>query len=609
MAQLRSTANNPSAAQAGGRNGSRAVAATPAWHGPTSVPRRGEWPPLLQAKLTVGRPDDVYEQEADRVADQVMRMPDPASARSGIDPAPIRALSLQRRCTDCEDEELQRKTRNPQTEAPDSGLDAVAATLRRGGRPLDAATRGFFEPRFGRDFGDVRIHTDTQAAASARAVNALAYTVGRDVVFNSGQYAPHSDSGKRLLAHELTHVVQQGVSGTGAGQVLQRDDLIDVDLVPVSPEGRKEAEKLGIDLPTVSDQVWRLIGGIADNAGKTLSDMEKKKIEELFKTTSMTLGTPLASVTGPKVLLHDTSAPIGAAKIKSEKDKGRGPLGAGVAAWVPVAGDATIARPNLFESKRPSTSEFEKGIDIVKQADRERAVKDVWAVTKSTEKDPALDGALAGTGLTAAEITSVKKGATGFLAGTIADKDLPDGSKSAGTWAVGDLCSKAASAGTAAVVLDKKDADFDAGCAKLAAYFPARAARVGSIVPIEIVQVGVIDSKKNLNTCDPKNTNVKPMPSPPYSDSQYLNIALVYLNAAYVAGQFPEVTTHFVVDAFERGHCDPRCFDLQKLYDTIAALLGHGKGSTYGVKQSYGLAWGTNTIWWDNTICGGSPPP
>jgi hypothetical protein len=565
----------------------------------------------LQRKLTVGAAGDQYEQEADRVADQVMRMPDPALARSSIDPTLTRALSLQPQCQGCEDEEeLQRQPQDPQTETPSSGLDLVAATLSESGQPLDANTRAFFEPRFGTDFSAVRIHNDTNAAASARAVNALAYTVGHNVVFNSGQYTPQSDSGKRLLAHELTHVVQQGTDGTDTRQVVQRqkgEDFIEVDLVPVSPEGRKEAKRLGIDLPTVSDQVWRLIGGVADNAGKMLSDMEKKKIEELFKKTTMALGTPLASVTGPKVLLHDTSAPVGAAKIKSEKDKGRGPLGAGVAAWVPVAGDATIARPNLFESKRPSTSEFEKGIDIIKQADREQAVKDIWAVTKSAEKDPALDGALAGTRLTAPEITSVKNGATGFLSGTIADKDLPDGSKSAGTWAMGDLCSKAARAGTAAVALDKKDADFDAGCKKLAVYFPAREARVGSIVPIEIVQVGVIDPKKNLNTCDPKNPNVKPMPSPPYSDNQYLNIALVYLNAAYVSGRFPEATTHFVVDAFERGHCDPRCFDLQKLYDTIAVLLGHGKGSTYGVKPSYGLTWGTNTIWWDNTICGGSP--
>ena len=560
--------------------------------------------PAIQTKLSISTPGDIYEQEADRVAEHVMRMPATTLQRSCVTRMPDGSTFSKYK----EDSGLvQRRVESGNHSVPDNFPHDLGS-----GQPLDPDTRAFMEPRFGTDFSAVRIHAGAQAAESTRSVNALAYTVGRDVVFNSGQYVPQSDRGKRLLAHELTHVVQQSVGEAGAGQMLQRqkgDDFIEVDLVPVSPEGRKEAEKLGIDLPTVSDQVWRLIGGIADNAGKTLSGMEKKKIEDLAKTTSMALGTPLASVTGPKVLLHDTSAPIGAAKIKSEKDKGRGPLGAGVAAWVPVAGGETIARPNLYESKRPSTSEFEKGIDIIKQADREQAVKDVWAVTKSAEKAPALDGAIAGTGLTAAEITSVKKGAAGFLGGAIADKDLPDGSKSTGTWAVGDLCSKAANAGTAAVALDKKDADFDAGCQKLAAYFFARTARVGSIVPIEIVQVGVIDSKKNLNTCDPKNANATPIPSPPYSANQYLNIALVYLNAAYVAGQFPEVTTHFVVDAFERGHCDPRCFDLQKLYDTIAVRLGHGKGSTYGVKPSYGLTWGTNTIWWDNKICGGSPPP
>jgi hypothetical protein len=81
--------------------------------------------------------------------------------------------------------------------------------LRSPGQPLDAIARAYFEPRFGQDFGGVRVHTDAKAAASAHAVNALAYTVGRDVVFSSGQYVPASSHGRRLLAHELTHVVQQ----------------------------------------------------------------------------------------------------------------------------------------------------------------------------------------------------------------------------------------------------------------------------------------------------------------------------------------------------------------------------------------------------------------
>jgi len=85
-----------------------------------------------------------------------------------------------------------------------------------GGSPLDSDTKGFMESRLGADFSDVRVHTDATASESARSVQAHAYTVGSDVVFQSGKYAPESDSGKRMLAHELTHVVQQR-SGPVAG--------------------------------------------------------------------------------------------------------------------------------------------------------------------------------------------------------------------------------------------------------------------------------------------------------------------------------------------------------------------------------------------------------
>ena len=85
-----------------------------------------------------------------------------------------------------------------------------------GGTPLDKDTRQFMESRLGHDFGDVRVHTDAKAAESASAVNAQAYTVGTDVVFQSGKYAPETHEGKHMLAHELTHVVQQR-SGPVAG--------------------------------------------------------------------------------------------------------------------------------------------------------------------------------------------------------------------------------------------------------------------------------------------------------------------------------------------------------------------------------------------------------
>ena len=85
----------------------------------------------------------------------------------------------------------------------------VQDVLRSSGQPLDEATRAFMEPRFGHDFSHVRVHTDAEAAAAARAVNALAYTIGANVTFAAGQYQPTRETGRRLLAHELTHVVQQ----------------------------------------------------------------------------------------------------------------------------------------------------------------------------------------------------------------------------------------------------------------------------------------------------------------------------------------------------------------------------------------------------------------
>lgn len=97
----------------------------------------------------------------------------------------------------------------------------VNAVLARAGQPLDAATRADMESRFGRDFSSIRIHADSTAAASARDVNANAYAVGQQIVFGSGQYAPHTLAGRRLLAHELTHTVQQGRFGSGVSPRLE----------------------------------------------------------------------------------------------------------------------------------------------------------------------------------------------------------------------------------------------------------------------------------------------------------------------------------------------------------------------------------------------------
>jgi hypothetical protein len=173
---------------------------------------------LLQRKLIINQPGDAYEQEADRVADAVMRAP-PAGAPPAMSATVSAPRGLQRACScggtcaECRKDEaaLQRKEASDiaivgaDTEAP----PIVHEVLRSAGEPLDARTRAFMEPHFGRSFADVRIHADARAAESARSVHAHAYTVGRDIVFASGRYVPGTSRGARLLAHELTHVLQQ----------------------------------------------------------------------------------------------------------------------------------------------------------------------------------------------------------------------------------------------------------------------------------------------------------------------------------------------------------------------------------------------------------------
>ncbi len=112
-------------------------------------------------------------------------------------------------CEGCRKKKQSLQRRKGSLSEPDRVPPIVQDVLRSPGQPLDAATRAFMEPRFGQDFSGVRVHSNAEAAESARAVNALAYTVGRDVVFGRGLYAPETGAGRRLLAHELTHVVQQ----------------------------------------------------------------------------------------------------------------------------------------------------------------------------------------------------------------------------------------------------------------------------------------------------------------------------------------------------------------------------------------------------------------
>ncbi len=164
---------------------------------------------IIQAKLTIGQPGDIYEKEADRVADQVMRMTEPQGALVN---SQLSLVQRQSTCPGCEEEETPISRKESGSCGGSDVMSCVEShinALKGGGQSLSPSTRNFFEPRFGSDFSKVRVHIGTDAAAIATEINAKAFTTGRDIFFNTGQYSPGTTSGKSLLAHELTHVVQQ----------------------------------------------------------------------------------------------------------------------------------------------------------------------------------------------------------------------------------------------------------------------------------------------------------------------------------------------------------------------------------------------------------------
>lgn len=232
--------------------------------------------PKIQTKLKIGAPDDQYEKQADAVADQVVQRlaaPTPAAA-SPTTPAaadgeeklqrkedevdkteekvqmkpifdsasPPDENSLQRKCADCEQEDKGGIQRSSETAAPAQDSSDISSRLsasKGGGSPLPDNTRSQMEGAMGADFSGVRVHTGSEAAGMSQDIQAQAFTHGNDVYFNEGKYSPSTTDGQRLLAHELTHTVQQGAAEPSAvsrkkevsNGLIQRE----VDAAPIKP--------------------------------------------------------------------------------------------------------------------------------------------------------------------------------------------------------------------------------------------------------------------------------------------------------------------------------------------------------------------------------------
>ncbi|MGA1870539.1 MAG: DUF4157 domain-containing protein [bacterium] len=180
---------------------------------------------LIQAKIKVSQPNDRYEQEADRITGQVKRMPVPQIQQQSEEEEKKKEEKL----FQTKGEPSRKRGLNPNIA---SRIESVKGT----GQSLTESTRNYFEPRFGYEFDQVRLHTNAKAAATAELLNAKAFTIGRDIVFGNGQFVPDTPQGRTLLAHELTHVVQQGSKDRINLKKGEDDDTLSDDTQEVSIE-------------------------------------------------------------------------------------------------------------------------------------------------------------------------------------------------------------------------------------------------------------------------------------------------------------------------------------------------------------------------------------
>ena len=267
----------------------------------------------IQTKLTVGAPNDIYEKQADAMADKVVQrltQPEVISKKDqSVQAKPLSTLftpfvqkkcahceeeeklqkekehkekeriqkkpifesdaeppddekKVQRKCAECDKEEKLQKKSNESSPTAPSNIESRLSSSKGGGSTLPAATREQMERSFGADFSDVRIHNDSSAVQMSRDLNAQAFTHGSDIYFNSGKYDANSEGGKHLLAHELTHVVQQNENSVHSKEIVNENKN-----QPKSGVPNIQGAWYNFDIPGTNYQFDPSIEGVKTAAG------------------------------------------------------------------------------------------------------------------------------------------------------------------------------------------------------------------------------------------------------------------------------------------------------------------------------------------------------
>ena len=349
----------------------------------------------IQAKLKVGQPGDKYEQEADRVAEQVMQMPEPQVQRQlkeeeEEEEEPIQTKSLaepispliQRQVEPEEEEEqiqtkpiaeqitpiikaeeedeeetLQAKKEPGQTPTAAPNIEGQINAMRGGGRSLSKSTRAFFEPRFGYDFSEVRVRTDSAAVQAADSIGAKAFTAGRNIVFGSKVDNPEASVHRQLLAHELAHLVQQDKGSVRPTAQIEGVPIND------NPQLENEADKLASEVShkhfngNVKPSASQLIPAIASssatvqlNADSIPSSREEqealRRMEQDIAVAEQLLREDISEDERERIRRAIANARVAVENYRNLRDQGQTRTatmaGIGVAAVAIVADDATV---------------------------------------------------------------------------------------------------------------------------------------------------------------------------------------------------------------------------------------------------------------------------
>jgi len=233
----------------------------------------------IQAKLAISQPNDPHEQEADRVAEQVMSMSESRIQKKpglpGISDSSCRDEQLVQKRVSDRITPLTLENDSSRTPAVTSEIQSHVESINGGGQELPESVRSYFEPRFGYDFRNVRLHTGPGASEAARSVNAKAFTHGKDIVFGEREYAPATNAGQRLLAHELTHVVQQrgGVHTPFLSPLLLSDRKASAVAESATNDARPPRVELGNDMGVARQAFTGAVMPAVDAQSPTIEEM------------------------------------------------------------------------------------------------------------------------------------------------------------------------------------------------------------------------------------------------------------------------------------------------------------------------------------------------